>query len=66
MANILDSFEDLPAVVEKIDDLCLQAKKTKGKKEKRNLLGQAQELADAYQEHCEKGGNMKKQFNSFL
>jgi hypothetical protein len=66
MESILDSFEDLPSVVERIDILVSEATKTRGKKEKKALLSEAQTLADAYQDHCERGGNDKKQFNPFI
>jgi hypothetical protein len=66
MKDILKPFEHLPAIVEKIDNLVDQATRIKGKKDKRILLTEAQRLADAYQEHCEDGGNDKKQFNAIL
>lgn len=66
MKDILKDFEYLNDAVEKIDSLVEEARKERKKIEKRKLLIQAQELADAYQEHCEAGGNHVKQFNPFV
>jgi len=66
MKDILKEFETLPDVIHKIDNLTEQANKVKSKVEKRQLLTEAQKLADAYQEHCEAGGNYAKQFKQIL
>lgn len=66
MKDIIKDFEYLSLIIEKIDDLVFQASKTRGKKEKKILLTEAQALADAYQEYCEEGGNHVKQFNALL
>ena len=65
-ADILEGFESLTDVVNKIDDLVEQAHKTKGRKDKKLILTEAQKLADAFQDRCEKGGNHVKQFIDFL
>lgn len=59
-----DSFEYISDVPAKIESLIEEANRTRGRKEKRKLLKEAQELADQYQKHCEAGGNDKKQFNT--
>lgn len=66
MKDLLKGFESLADVVEKIDNLVEQAGKTRGRVEKRKLLQEAQDLMDAYEEHCQRGGNDKKQFNPVI
>lgn len=66
MEPLLEEFEWVGDAVEKIDNLVEQAGKTRGKKEKRKLLEQAQALADAFQRYCEAGGNTVKQFKRIL
>lgn len=63
MNNLLDFFEYISDVPDKIESLISEANRTRGRKEKRKLLQETQELADAYQAHCEAGGNHVKQFN---
>lgn len=64
--GLLDNFEFIDDAAEKVDKLVEQAERTKGKIEKRKLLTEAQNLADAYQKHCETGGNTVKQFKPLL
>jgi predicted translin family RNA/ssDNA-binding protein len=63
---ILDQFEFIDDAAEKLDKIIEQADKTRSKVEKKKLLREAQTLADAYQEHCEAGGNSVKQFKQFI
>lgn len=56
MHPLIEPFEYINDVTDKIDDLCLLAHKTRNKKEKKELLGQANDLAKAYMEHT---GNFK-------
>lgn len=55
-------FEDLPAVVERIDSLVFEARTLRGK-EKKAKVHEAQRLADAYDKHCQAGGNTVTSFN---
>lgn len=62
MHKLLQDFEFISDVPDKIESLIKEASTTRGRKEKSRILQEAQELADAYQEHCEEGGNNAKQF----
>jgi hypothetical protein len=63
MEKLLEQFEHVTDVVDKVEELIAEAQRTRGRKEKQRILREAQELADAYQRHCEAGGNDKQQFN---
>lgn len=54
-----NDFPDLPAVVDRIDILVLDAKFV-DRKESREMLKEAQSLADAYEKHCGKTNLFKK------
>lgn len=66
MDKLLASFEYLSDAPLEVDKLLAEASHTRGRKEKHGLLEKAQVLANAYQEHCTKGGNNTKQFNQIL
>lgn len=63
---LLSDFENIHDAIFKIDSLVNEANSTRKKVEKRQLLTKAQKLADAYQKHCEDGGNYAKQFKQIL
>lgn len=66
MNKILAVFDYLSDAPLEVDRLIEEAGRTRGRKEKHELLVKAQALADAYQEHCSKGGNDKKLFNQIV
>lgn len=66
MKKTINQFDTLHDALLHIDSLVEQADHTKGRKEKRELLTEAQTLADDYQRHCERGGNHVQQFNHFV
>lgn len=66
MKDTLKRFEYLSDATDELDTLIELASKTRKHSEKQRLLTAAQELADAYQEHCSAGGNDKKQFNTII
>lgn len=66
MSKLLEPFGYLSDAAEEIDRLIAEAGRTRGRKEKHELLVKAQALADAYQVHCSKGGNDKKLFNQIV
>ena len=61
----IDSFTYISDATDRIDQLVEQAKHSRGST-KQGLLVEAQSLMDAYEAHCRKGGNDKKQFNPVI
>lgn len=66
MHKLLTPFGYLSDAADEVDRLIAEAGRTRGRKEKHELLVKAQALADAYQSHCTDNGNDKKQFNQIL
>lgn len=64
--NLLDKFESLPDIVTEIDNLIFDAELVLTRKERKEKLQEAQALANAFQAHCEAGGNHIIQFNRFI
>lgn len=66
MEKLLQQFDYISDAPLKVQSLLDEAERTRSRKEKNRLWGQAQTLADAYERHCKEGGNDKKQFNQIL
>jgi hypothetical protein len=61
--NVLNQFESLPDIVLQIDVLMFDATHAPDRKTRIAKAREAKSLADAYQQHCEIGGNNAKQFS---
>jgi hypothetical protein len=65
-SDLLKGYTYITDAIDEIDSLIEKANGTRNRKEKHSLLTKAQSLIDAYEEHCSRGGNTKKQFKDVL